>query len=477
MTAVLNWIKANWLIVLFAVLMLVSLPAFFFVGESMKSKNREAIASRIQDQERRLSQVETVNVEIQPLVPGSETFSERLPITQNVVNQFREIREIIKQDADSIESHALAINDRSDDLLVAGLFPDLPPEAVALKFRIYDAAVDAHELMLFQIDAGSPPPPREVYLQVAEFERTYRRSQLNAEPGQTLTASETEKLEKAKTEARMQMYEQAAADLGVYASIDVFNLDEWSSSQGEPSSERMWDWQHTKWLHEDIINAVRKANTGTDGELLSVIARGGRPGAVVKRIESIMAEPIAQRRRAAAASDFGEGGRGEVLMGRGGPMTRGGQRLPSRGGGGGGAAPATPSNLDDPTQMISSDFSASVTGRVSNALFDVRNVTMTAIVDSTRIPVLMDAISSTNFMSVTGSRIEQVDPYMDLQEGYLYGNDPVVRLTLDIETLWLRSWTTELMPYDVQVMLGIIVPEPEEDEEDEFEYDPGIPIG
>ena len=476
MTAVLNWNKANWLIVLFAVIMLVSLPTFFVVGEGMKAKNRDEIASRVKQQEDRIRKVEKVSVQIQPLVPDAPAFDEQLPISQNVVDRFREIRGAIKEDADAIEGLALEINDRSDDVLVPGLFPDLAPQAVSLRFRIYSATVDKHEQMLRRINAGMPLPHGEVFMQLREFDATYRRSQLNAEPGEALTPSDREKLDDAMKQARMGLYKQRASDLSVYADVNVFNLEPWDSGV-EPDAIRMFNWQFLTWVHGDIIQAIRLANTGDDGELLDVIGSGGRPGAVVKRIESIVAAPFAgsRDRRASSGEDAMRGNpANEMIMtprGRG-FAPEGGRGMPGLDAGPRGGATTKTRQVDDPSQLITFHFDESVTGRVSNALYDVRAVQLTAIVDSTRLPVLLDAISSTNFMTVTGINLQQVDPFIDLSEGFLYGSDPVVRVTLDIETIWLRPWMDTLMPREVKLDLGIIKEEIEEEDDR-----PDAPVG
>ncbi len=58
-------------------------------------------------------------------------------------------------------------------------------------------------------------------------------------------------------------------------------------------------------------------------------------------------------------------------------------------------------------------------------------------------------------MTVTGVNIDKIDVLPELQMGYYYGSDPVVTTTLTVESLWLRDWTTRLMPDDVKVALGI----------------------
>jgi hypothetical protein len=74
---------------------------------------------------------------------------------------------------------------------------------------------------------------------------------------------------------------------------------------------------------------------------------------------------------------------------------------------------------------------------------------------------LIEAISSVNLMTVVAMNIDSVDVMGDLEAGYYYGDDHVVRVTMRIETLWLRPWMAPLMPDGVKRALGIPVPAPE----------------
>jgi hypothetical protein len=108
--------------------------------------------------------------------------------------------------------------------------------------------------------------------------------------------------------------------------------------------------------------------------------------------------------------------------------------------------------------LIATDASASVTGRVShdgNQLYDVRPVTLSLIVSSERLPEILDAISSTNFMSVIDLDVSRVDPWEDLKQGYYYGDEHVVRVDLTIETIWLRQWLKAYMPATVKTLMKV----------------------
>ena len=101
------------------------------------------------------------------------------------------------------------------------------------------------------------------------------------------------------------------------------------------------------------------------------------------------------------------------------------------------------------------DFSYSYTGRKSNSLYDVRLVDVELVIETTQIPAVLDAISRQNFITIIGLSMTPADPYQAVAEGYFYGAEPVSNVTLQLETLWLRAWTTQFMPPALKETLGI----------------------
>ncbi len=82
-------------------------------------------------------------------------------------------------------------------------------------------------------------------------------------------------------------------------------------------------------------------------------------------------------------------------------------------------------------------------------------------VSSERLPKLIDQITKTNFMTVTNVTLEKADPWQDLERGFFYGNEPIVRATLTIETIWFRSWMVPMMPTDLRYLMAVVAKEGE----------------
>ena len=58
-------------------------------------------------------------------------------------------------------------------------------------------------------------------------------------------------------------------------------------------------------------------------------------------------------------------------------------------------------------------------------------------------------------MTVLDADIYSIDPWDLISQGYYIGTDYPVRVEMEIETLWLRSWTKAYMPPAVREQLGI----------------------
>ena len=241
-----------------------------------------------------------------------------------------------------------------------------------------------------------------------------------------LTTEEQSALDKQLAERRLAEYQSAAKGLSVYANLDSFPSAKTGSSiprgkidadKIEPVSFFLYQWDY--WVLSDVLSAVKLANT--DAGKPTEVERS-----VVKRIESIaIADPKGLFNTAdpSAPQDGTEAA----------PVVA--------------AAPG----------MVPLDPTVSITGREmspANTMYDVRRVTMTVVVSSARLSDFLDAITRSNFMTVTDMDLTSVNVWDDLKEGYYYGQENVVRATVEIETIWLRSWMTKYLPPEILGALG-----------------------
>jgi hypothetical protein len=123
--------------------------------------------------------------------------------------------------------------------------------------------------------------------------------------------------------------------------------------------------------------------------------------------------------------------------------------MPKAGNSGGDSADAAPAEAEaiDPQKEVAPDYKAGgLTGLVSNQLFDVRTTQVRMIIDTAAIPSLVNELARCNFITVSNIRLRPADAFEALREGYAYGEQPCSELTVDLQSVWLRDWTTERMP-------------------------------
>ncbi len=435
MKGVLGWVKSHLVVVICTAVVVVSLPLGFVFSSRMNAKIREAAEKEGNDQLRQIQ-----NARVSYVIPSLLPDERPVELARQAPNAaltawVKEQRDRRAAEASGVMRRAVEFNRRGHRPLVQGLFPDPPSDATQqlrlkgelLNLLAGDSSGDRpslYETLFAEIGAGSPPSPERVFESVRDVEERERERLLADSPTGQLTAEQQAKLTEQLVNRRIGEYQRRAREISVYAdltSLDRTGFDKRSSllppprvtdAQGGalPDVAELFQWQWDAWLVGDLLSAVARANTSPDGDRQDV------ENAVVKRIEKISVEDL--------------------------PLY-GDAKLP---------------RLSAPEGSVPLDRSTSVTGRVSsetNKLYDVRRAKMTVVVSSERLPVFLDALGQTNMITVLSVNLSGVDVWADLQKGYFYGREPVVRAELELETLWLRSWTGPLMPRYVRQRLGV----------------------
>ena len=124
---------------------------------------------------------------------------------------------------------------------------------------------------------------------------------------------------------------------------------------------------------------------------------------------------------------------------------------PTGGGRSGGTGSGGSSSPPKGTPIIAESF----TGRASGGIFDIIKLRLKCVVDTQRIPEILEGFAKYNFLTVIDLDLRPVDKFFALAQGYDYGPASVSELTVIFESIWLRSWTTEFMPNEVKDILGI----------------------
>ncbi len=432
--SVLTWVKQNVFVVVLGVVILGAAIG----GPIMASKMSEGVEQRLSDRAKKFSELSALE-KTQVTNPTSNEVVTTV-INQKLLERYRQVVEQQSRDAERIREMALAHNRKDFSLLlpqgwdssVAYLFP-APEDPTVLEYwpRDFWAMLSAeYEMLIDRANAGLPPTPADIADDIQRADGQFRLTQLFKNREDELTVEEQAQLRDHLQQVRLGRYSEVAKAVSFYGSTEQLAIPSLNEME-LPSLAEMFVWQWDQWIVRDILNALAAANDDSRNVL----------DAPVKRVVylQVLDNPLSVQEEQSSSS-AGPAGFG---------VNRG-PKPPDASG-----APALSANPKAPVPL---DYNASFTGRQSNPLYDVRDVALGLIVDIDRLPEVMDSIAKQNFFTVIDMDIESADPFEDVREGFMYGSDPVMRVSMLIETVWLREWTTEYMPDDLKTALGIALP-------------------
>ncbi|TVQ77082.1 MAG: hypothetical protein EA380_07755 [Phycisphaeraceae bacterium] len=445
MNKLMPWVKSNLVIVIAIVLAIIVIPVLIYFGASWESSLRDQIR---QDVSRSMSQLQGVNVtyEIPALLPGQQAWSQSSVPSMARTNRVAEALDELREASERGRRDILDRNRGTKAPLIDGATPEQrlfpqpsnPQTAVRLPTEFVRQWPRSLRSLLEAAQAGDAPSPEDVQARLeARFERL-RNQRLSGRVTQELTDEERAEIRAQLGIERRELYQQHASRLLFYTDPQAFGsyseVRAAAAATTPATVEQCWEWQWRLWIYEDIVDAIAYANRD-EHQMRPFIPLYEAP---IKRLMSVRVDPHSE------STPGGQRG--------------GGSRDPYAGlgddmGGGGGA----------------SGFSVAHTGRAawpnnpSNQLYDIRYVTLQMVADANRLPTIIDAISSTNFMTVIGADVVPFNPEADLANGYVYttGDGAIAVMTLRIETIWLREWMKPYMPPSVRTKLGIPEDAPE----------------
>ena len=179
---------------------------------------------------------------------------------------------------------------------------------------------------------------------------------------------------------------------------------------------QLFQFQWDMWVVEDVLKAIQQVNSKSDasGKRTPI----GVVQAPVKCINRLLVTPIPGLVPADAAAGATPDASAEAPAGE----------------------------AIDPKTDVAPDFAASINGLRTNQLFDVRDATLVVVCETTAVPKLVNALSAQNFITVTGLSLVPADTFAAARQGYAFGSQPCSEVTLKLQSVWLRDWTTESMP-------------------------------
>ena len=425
MSGVLGWIRSHVAVVVLLILILVTLPTAFAVSSMWNTRIREARAKEVTNDQTALKAL--MSYAIPPIRPGEEAITVPAAAPNpSMTEWFREQRRARDAQVKEVVDLAGQLNKAHHEMLVPELLPGVPgTPGEEKRFAFIERLVSpdrptAYEELFRSINGGPPADSERIAEELEELLQR-EKDRYKAEHGETtMPRARMEEIAKSLAQYRIGRLQRHATDISVYVTPECLSTDTRVIPRkipGEaPADWQCFEWQWDLWVMQDLIRSVGEANADGRGGHLPLIR------ALVKRIDKISVDRLPIEGENTLANEQWEPSGDQV----------------------GSKAPL--------------DKRVSVTGRRSsrqNTLYDVRGADLHVVVESAHLTDLINAIGRTNFMTVIGIELAEVDPIKDMQLGYYYGDEHVVRAKLRIETVWLRSWLEPLMPEIIKGAMGI----------------------
>jgi len=454
MNKVLPWIKSNVTIVVFALLIVAAL----ILGPILSGKWNASVRGEAEERAKKLSLLDslertTVNLN----VPGKAPVTLTTVVNPYLLREYERLTAELRADATAVRELAVTHNRKGRGALIPRIFPEMPPsERDTLPNEMYQTTLRAYRELLVDLRAGMPPAADAVRTSLESREEQYIFNTLRKQARKDLDANELKDLTEELSRARLALYGEAARNLSFYCPFEVMPLPSGVSAAAATPAQ-MFEWQWTYWIVDDVLRALAEANAASNGEQNSVVS------SPVKRVHTFRVIDGLKAAAGGGGSGGGGGGGGGGLLGGGVPGRRGGAAVDAPVAEGDGGAMADGGQVVggepiDPAMESPRDFTRTFTGRVTNGLYDVRYVEVGMVVAAERLPVILNALARRNFITVVDLQVRPADAFAAAADGFIYGSEPVIDVTLTLESVWLREWTAPLMPLSVRQELKIASP-------------------
>lgn len=455
---VLVWIKSNALVVTLAVVSIGALVSAYLFSSDFAAENKkraQEMAQQLDD----LRALERSSVTI--TIPGNDPIQFSGVVSRKMVEEVRTRMTSGDEKPENVMALAVAHNSRGRAPAMSLLVPVKDPKVQQVHFEMFDALKKQYDALLSDCRATLPPSEDDVR---AELRRTKARflqmnqigqtsapakqgdGQSSPQPAGQATAGDGKgkaaldgalqaQLRSELQARRLGEYSKAAAEGGLYCSAEALGFDPNPARKATPEARllELWRRQMKFWVAEDVVQACMAVNKARS-----------IPDAPIKRIVGINFVTLAGE---------GEDDQGGSLSDSATPPAE--QPLEGAPEGEVSSADALSGPPIDLQMPVTRNYEKSLSGWSTNQLFDVHTAVVRCVVETSKIPALINALAKRNFVVVTNVRVAPVDPFAAIADGYYYGaKEPVSLVTLTIDSAWLRQWTGPLMPEPVRKQLG-----------------------
>ncbi len=465
MSNIIGWIKGHLLVVISVVMIVLFLPAGFYFSNGLNSAVKEKANDAYSSKDRELKGKSKVSYSLPAVLEGEEVLSESRVPNKVVTEFYKQQKADRAAQVDEVIERGVALNKRDHGHLVDGLLPKPADDRVLRRLGLEMAEQIAGTMdepqqsvyvrLLRRLNADAPIEPGVLSASLSDFRDRTRDGLAAGSADDKLTAVQEAELEQMLISKRLGEYKGRAEELTFYCTTDaIFGgggeysfVPDQAPSPSTISAAKAFAWLWDYWVITDVLEAVANTNTNAASGAISI------PNAPVKRVDSIRVSKLGfiKDDQKSGSSNSSSSPDDSVVVWRGNPQTGydDDDGYDDRGG-----------SQNDPVAAVASGSETGETytghsGGVAGSSYDIRMVELSVVVNSKQLPKLFDALGKTNYMTVTDVDLREVDVWRDLRQGYFYGSEHVVRAVLQIETVWLRSWTTDFMPDEVRTALGV----------------------
>lgn len=424
--------KKNWISLVAAVFAVGAVVVPFVVADPMVAKLQTELDQRA-NVARQLEQVGSKQRKL-PLLDATATEAAPLPVfpTKAVIESGQKAVEQLQVESKRMLDEVTNLNQHK---------PLVPSVFTAPAGNLYQTACFAFSREYARVmpvelntavNGGIPYTAAEVTQRVTDEKARIQRERSIRSGSVIVNEKEVSDLQMAaERDIPQQMRNEIATRYSVYINPETWTeIPAMKQLTTAAPPDQVWYTQLGLWIQQDVADIIKSANAGSSSIYTSPVKH------LIK--VSVPERPyfVASGGDAGGGGGFGGGGFG--------------------GGGGSTGGPDAPMTGVSPEAAITLHKGATLTGRASNGLYDVISYAMIVRVRESYVPQFLAEISRNRLHYVLNvERLSAVDATAAAAEGFVYGNDRVVELSLVCEALQLRSWTAPLMPKEIKYRLGI----------------------
>lgn len=428
-------VKKNLWAIIYGLIVLIALIVLIWPVADYRTDLEDNLASR-KAAYNNLVSLQNRTRSMPTLEPGAK---DTVPLKQfpsnAIIEAGKSATNAVAQESKNIYEKALEINQAGHNLLVDGALPSpRGPTQIAFRDR-YLREFDEH--LVSQIMQGMfLPTAADIKQKSDELWNTKYEPKLSLLPGDSNSQQRIKAdFDEEAKQLPMRLAKEHAARAKVYVDPGAFEMvKEIQPATGQvPEPRYIWWAQVGYWVQQDISEAIARSNANATNVMDAPIKRLVRievPSQFVmeKRSDQAFRQP-------SPYDDFG--GYGEPAMQQ--------------------SQAAGSQEIDVP---LPHDNSAGPTGRISNPMYDVVHATLTVDLLAGYVPQFLANLTNGRFHTVLNVDLATVDSAVMASQGYYFGDKPVVEVTIKLEVLFLRGWTVQYMPREIQQVVGLLPPSP-----------------